>query len=553
MKKEISRRSFIKSATIASAGLMALPHLAGRAKDKKPNVIIITSDQQLKGTFAAYGSHLIKAASLKTLADDGIVFDRAYTPHPTCTPARSSILTGQYASVHGAYTIGTALPPNALKLTDILVDHGYETYGIGKMHFTPVSTEGGFESYPNIMDEDFWRNFDGPYYGFQHTQLLNRHTTERFSCREHYGLWLKENGLTENDLARYFDDQFIGRWELPRRLHPSVFVSEKTCGFIKDHVKLRKEKPFFMWVSFQDPHNPHVAPAPYDTLVDPKETKYKKYVDGELDNKPPIYRELYEKGPGRIHFNDGLGVPCAGPARPDKEDVWRRSIAIHHGMVQLMDEEIGRIIGCLKANGLYDDTIIIFTADHGDYLGSHGFIGKGFPAFEEVFNVPFILKNTKQQQGGRRSKALVSTLDIAPTILDMTGIAVPSRMQGLSQKNVLTGADAGRRKALLIENRAVERGFYQKMIVTDRHKAVYYYGQTYGELYDLSNDPDQYRNLWDNGESAALKRDILCQLYEKNVAGERKQPNTSSVPEILKWLDRQVDEESPVQKRTSFS
>lgn len=520
---------------------------------RRPNIILITSDQQRKGALGAYGNDLIQTIHLDALAADGIVFDRAYTPHPTCTPSRSSMLTGQYASSHGAYTIGTSLPSDALKVTDLLVEHGYETYAVGKMHFTPVSTEGAFESLPNIMDEVFWRQFDGPYFGFQHNQLLNRHTTESLSCREHYGIWLKEKGLTETDLGRYFNNQYIGRWELPRELHPSVFVSEKTCSFIKDHLELRSEKPFFMWVSFQDPHNPHVVPKPYDTLVDPLEVEYKKYRQGEFDDKPPIYQELYDNGSRKIHFSDGIGVPNASPAHPDKEETWRKSIAIHHGMVQLMDEEIGKVIAYLKAEDLYDNTIIIFTTDHGDYLGNHGFRGKGFPSYEEVYNIPFIVKNQNQMNQGQRSSALLGTLDISPTLLDMADIEVPSEMEGISQKALFEGTTDKIRSAFIIENRAVADGFYQKMIVSDMHKLVYYYRQTYGELYDLSNDPDQYYNLWNDRTYSELKRNMLYQLYEKIVTEDQMEGSQFAIPELLRMLDKQIDEEGPVQKRTSFS
>ncbi len=137
------------------------------------------------------------------------------------------------------------------------------------------------------------------------------------------------------------------------------------------------------------------CPAPYDTLVNPGKVEYKKYREGEFDDKPPIYQELYDVGSGKIHFSDGIGVPCASPAHPDQEEMWRKSIAIHHGMVQLMDEEIGKIIACLKAEDLYDNTIIIFTTDHGDYIGNHGFRGKGFPSYEEVYNIPFLVKNSQ--------------------------------------------------------------------------------------------------------------------------------------------------------------
>ena len=126
-------------------------------------------------------------------------------------------------------------------------------------------------------------------------------------------------------------------------------------------------------------------------------------------------------------------------------------------------------------------------------------------------------------------------------------------MDGVSQKSLILGKTDNIRSSFIIENRAVEKDFYQKMVVTDRYKAVYYYKQSYGELYDLHADPDQYNNLWDEKEFQELKRNILFQLFEKNVREEMHDSSKYSIPELLKMLDEQIDKEGPVQKRTSFS
>jgi uncharacterized sulfatase len=222
-------------------------------------------------------------------------------------------------------------------------------------------------------------------------------------------------------------------------------------------------------------------------------------------------------------------------------------------MVQLMDEEIGKVLDFLKGNDLYEKTTIIFTSDHGDYLGNHGFRGKGFPAYEEVYNVPFIFKGINNLAGGTLSDAIIGLVDIAPTILDLIGIEVPSEMDGISQKPLILDQVDKVRSSFIIENRAVEKGFYQKMIISHRYKLVYYYRQSYGELYDLSNDPDQYLNLWEDKEFKQLKRGLLLQLFEKNVKGQKSDTSKYSIPELLKMLDEQIDKEGPVQKRTSFS
>ncbi|MCP5112910.1 MAG: sulfatase-like hydrolase/transferase [bacterium] len=513
--------------------------------------MLITSDQQRKDSLGVYDPNgAAISPNLDALAADGVVFDRAYTPHATCTPARASILSGQYASRHGAYTIGTTTPEDSLKVTDLLIAAGYRTYGIGKMHFQPVSTEGKFESPPRIFDEQFWRDFDGPYYGFQWTRMLNRHTSEEYSCRMRYGVWLKDRGLTETDLEMHFNRQ-LGTWSLPRELHPSVFVADHAIEAFQNHRN--SDEPFFMWASFQDPHSPHVVPPPYDRMIEPDQIEYLGLSDGEFDNKPPIYRMLYERGGRKLPFSDRFGVPSCGPARVEQADRWRQSAAIHHGMVTLMDEEIGRMIAALKEYGLFDNTLVIFTTDHGEYLGNHGFRGKGFPAYEEVYNVPFIVKNPGQMNAGERSHALVGTLDIAPTALAAAGEPIPEGMQGVDQGEVFAGQQKAARESYQIEDRAVQTGFYQKMLVTDQHKIVVYMDEEYGELYDLGADPDQYNNLWDSQANSELKHALLEQLCRSAGGPEDDGVGGFTAGQLLARITEQMKAEEPVQPRTSYS
>jgi uncharacterized sulfatase len=542
-----TRRAFLASAA-GIALTVAAPGKQTGAR-RMPNVLLITSDQQRKDSMGVYNAGFAHTPNLDKLAADGVVFTRAYTPHPTCTPARASILTGQYASRHGAYTIGTTTPENCLKLSSLLSTAGYHTCAVGKMHFQQVSTVGRFESPPRIYDEQFWRDFDGPYYGFQWTRLLNSHTSEEQAWAMRYWTWLKDHGLREADINKYFREQ-TGRWSLPRELHQSVFIADHAIEVIRKHQT--DERPFFLWASFTDPHPPHVVPPPYDDMYDPNKVEYLGVRKSEFDNKPPVYRQLYESGVQGLPFNDDFGVPCADPARPEQEKKWRKFTAIHHGMVTLMDEEIGRILAALKDSGLYEDTLIIFTADHGDYLGNHGFFEKGFPAFEEVYNLPFVVKNPGQANAGKTSHALVGSLDIAPTVLDFAGLPIPVEIQGISQRAVFQGRATRSRESFLIENRAVQKGFYQKMLVSDRYKLVAYMGQSYGELYDMVSDPHQYQNLWDSPRHQERKQQMLAMICSAAGADTRKLAK-AGVEDLLATMAEQMRSEEPVQERTSFS
>lgn len=530
---------------------------------QRPNILLITTDQQRKDSIGVYNPKL-QTPVLDSLAEDGMVFDRAYIAHPTCTPSRATLLTGQYASTHGAYTIGTALSEDSIKLSDLLSDNGYETYFTGKPHFQQLSTEGSFECESKSTDEAFWKNFRGPYYGFQHTQIHNGHTSYPVTAGMHYRLWLKEKGLDDNDIAGYFNHSCSGSfrnhgaWNLPRELHPSVFVSEKSVNFLDQHQKNSGGKPFFLWCSFTDPHDPHVTPEPYASMYDPSEIEHRPYREGEFRDKPECYQDLYDLGHEALSFSDEFGVPSAPSGKLFGDEQYFREItAVHHGMVKLIDEEIGRIIKKLKESGEYENTLIVFTTDHGDYLGNHGFVYKGFPAFEEVYNVPYIVKSPGEKAPNHRSEALISHVDFAATALGFAEIPIPGEMEGTDQKDVILGLKQSVRSALIIENRPVEKGFYQQMLVTGTHKLVVYLDSEDGELYKLQEDPDQYCNLWNDSSCRDLKQKLCYQLMNRQgLEGDLEETGDTSglsISECLKSISNSMHAEEPVQKRTSFS
>lgn len=223
-------------------------------------------------------------------------------------------------------------------------------------------------------------------------------------------------------------------------------------------------------------------------------------------------------------------------------------------MVTLIDEEIGRIINKLNESGEYENTLIVFTSDHGDYLGNHGFLYKEFPAFEEVYNVPYIVKSSGDNSLKSRSDALISHVDFAATALGYAGIPVPTEMEGTDQKDVILGLKPSVRSALVIENRPVETGFYKWMLVTGTHKLVVYLDSENGELYNLKDDSHQYRNLWNDSEYRDLKQKLCYQLMARQRRNEDSEDTGGlSTSECLKAISNSMHAEEPVQKRTSFS
>ena len=209
----------------------------------RPNFLLITSDQHRWDALGVYRDQ-IKTPNLDCLAREGIVFDRAYTASPVCTPARVSMLTGHYPSRHGCYTIGTELPADYPTIPGLLSEQGYFTALLGKGHFSPCLAEGGLEASPRVFDEDFFSNWTGPWYGFDYVQLCIGHSNESLSAGMHYGAWLKERGI---DRHRYFGTgnyEDHGAWDLPEEAHNSKWTVDVTIDAMERAAA--GGQPFFL-------------------------------------------------------------------------------------------------------------------------------------------------------------------------------------------------------------------------------------------------------------------------------------------------------------------
>lgn len=482
--------------------------------NKKMNYLFITSDQQRWDTIHA-NNPLIKTPNIDRLCEKGISFNRGYTPNPVCTPSRISMLTGHYPSKHGCYTIGTGLPQDYPTIPNIMSENGYFTSLIGKAHFQPCLFSESFESEPNIFDREFFKEWTGPYYGFDYVKLVIGHSVEKHSAGMHYGVWLKENGI---DITKYFgNNQYtdFGTWELPQEYSGSKWTADETIGAIDK--ALEKDENFFIWSSFQDPHNPCFVPEPWASMYKEEDMPVYNYIEGEMDNKPLFYKEMVEKG----SFRDTLEIPeknwhCVRNLPFMNEAEKRRIMALYYGMVSQMDHYIGKILDYLEEKNLMDNTIIIFTSDHGDYMGNHGLWWKGLPAYEDAQRVPFVVAHPQCKTPGTKSDALQSLVDIGNTFLAVSDIELPVGLQGVNQEASWIDSNVSTRDWAMVEFRPTENQYMQKTFITNEYKLVVYHNRKYGELYNLISDPQQYNNLWDNPEY----RDIRDELMQRLISAE---------------------------------
>jgi arylsulfatase A-like enzyme len=492
---------------------------------ERPNVLLITSDQQHWSALGVLNPK-IKTPNLDRLAREGTRFDRAYCPSPVCSPSRSSIITGQYPSTHGCWTIGVKLAEDIPTVGERFQEQGYDTSLIGKAHFQPLAStpeQTSIECQPTLRDLDFWRDFSGPWYGFEHIEVARMHADEAHAG-QHYGIWMEEEGLANwrDYFQEYPPDPDAPKrehaWNLPEEYHYTTWTAERTIANVERAVA--EGKPFFSWASFHDPHPPYLVPAPWASMYDPDDMEPGTLTPGELDSMPrhfgltqeerPDYSAWHESGFGNHGFHSHL---------VDNAQL-RKDMAIYYGMVSFMDHQIGRILDALDRLGIADNTIVVFSTDHGHFLGQHGLFYKGAFHYEDLIRLPFIVRAPGKVPAGAESTALQSLVDLAPTFLDAIGAPVPGVMQGVSQWDVWQGKAESAREWAMVENRHQPTKLSLRTLVTDRYKLTVYRGSQDGELFDLLDDPQELQNRWSDPEYAGVRAALMLRFVQAEMERE---------------------------------
>ena len=516
-----------------------------------PNILLITSDQQ---SWNVIGCHdkTIKTPNLDRLVKAGISFERAYTCNPVSTPTRASIITGMYPSQHGAYALGTKLMENVPTIGDYFNEIGYETSLIGKAHFMPLAGNSKYptlEGYPILQDLEFWRKYHGPFYGFNNVDLARNHGDEGH-VGQHYAIWMMDKLKSEgrdslewrnwfvkpnasyanyndimNEVMEIYSSQNpksqYGAWNCPEEYHLNAWIADISKKRIKE--SLEKGKPFFVWSSFFDPHPPYLVPEPWNEMYNPNEMSLPFVPENDMDDMPYHYRmtQTKDKTWGEKYVEDGFPVHGFDSHLGISPEKAKKNKALYYGMVSMMDKYIGEILNYLDENGLTENTIIIFTTDHGNHIGSHGLHKKGGFAFEEDVKIPFIVSWKNHLLMNKKSDALISIVDLAPTILSLVGVKeLPLSMSGLDMSDILRGKKDSIREAVIVENHFQRTKFYQKSYITKRYKIVWYMNSDEGELFDIEKDPHEYDNLWYNPKFKDLKYNLLHKAIQADMKKE---------------------------------
>jgi arylsulfatase A-like enzyme len=447
-------------------------------------------------------------------------------------------------SLHGVRHNGISLNTQAVTFVEMLREAGYRTAHIGKSHIQnmtdnepmlqrqplkdghtpapehlaeatkPIPDEGPYDQeVSNRWEAGSNTQVELPYYGFDHVEFANAHAD--MTTGHHLRWQLERNSDVEslkgpkNALPSDYTAPQAYRTAVPEDLYSSTYIAERTEAYLEDHASNHADEPFFLFASFPDPHHPFTPPGKYWDMYDPAEMELPASFPS--DGKPvnSLARWVYEKRGPDAESRWGPAVA----AMTEKEA--REALALTYGMITMVDDKVGAIINKLEELGLSEDTVVLYTSDHGDFQAAHGLIFKGPFHIDNVVRVPFIWVDPKASEGAKSTPSLGSSLDVAQTILDRAGLEPFNGIQGNSLLSIVAGEETKTRDAVLIEEGGQRTilGFNGpvrvRTAITDRWRLTIYHNEDYAELFDLENDPDEMTNLWDDPAYLNIKMEMI--------------------------------------------
>ncbi len=492
---------------------------------RRPNIVLIMADQ-MRHDCLGVDNPAIRTPHLDRLAASGTLFSRAYPPTPVCLPCRAALLSGQYCSTNGAPHNMSRLPEDHdPSLGRLFSEAGYYTHFIGKSHLASCHDPCSPESFPHIANYDHFERWHGPWYGFQRADLAIGHSNENHARGMHYGAWLRRHGV---DLERHFgrgEYTDYGAWDLPEELQNAHWTAQMAI----EGMDRAADRPFFLFLNFQDPHNPCMVSEPWASMYDPQAIPRFGYKPGEPNcyaDKPPFYRGLIDQPGAYAARGIAPGLNGAGNVchLDWDQDRIQGNAACYYGQVSLMDQAIGTVLDALDERGLGDDTLVLFTADHGDLLGDHGMWFKSLVCYEESIRVPMIASWPGRIPAGRRCAAFQSLVDYLPSLCSCAGLPIPYQAEGVDQRAVWEGEADLARADVVVEERPEDGDWNQRILIDDGHKCVFYASHPEnGELYDMRADPDHIVNLWRDPVMQEVRNRMIARIltHEMNKAAPR--------------------------------
>jgi arylsulfatase A-like enzyme len=491
-------------------------------RGKQPNILLITSDQQ-RGDCFGFEGRRVRTPHLDQLARDGTRFAACITPNVVCQPSRASILTGLLPRTHGVCDNGIDLDPayGSRSFPEALHRAGYATGFLGKAHFATMHTfkATGTPECRYSMDR-YAADWTGPYMGFRYVELVTEGHNHWLPMKppfgQHYSRWYyadgngdERNRLYQTQLPPLSTAAQTFHSALPPAWHNSTWIGDRTIEFLRAN----RDKPFCVWASYPDPHHPFDAPDPWSRMHDPDDVELPAHRTLDYERRPWWHKAAMEGKP--IIQEDLRRIREEYSRIPQQNDrQLRELIANYYGMISLIDHNVGRTLIALQELGLADDTLVLYTTDHGDWLGDHGLVLKGPMMYEGLLRIGLLARGPGVPKGKVVADP-VSTLDVPATILDYAGVSPVADWHSRSLRGLIEREGEARDFAFHEWDLSASRcGVELKLrtVRTRTHKLTVEQSTGAGELYDLANDPDEMDNRFDDPGYAKARKALEAMI-----------------------------------------
>ncbi|MDP6468163.1 MAG: sulfatase-like hydrolase/transferase [Pirellulaceae bacterium] len=457
--------------------------------DSRPNIIFIITDQQRYDTINALGYDYMDTPNLDRLVREGVSFTDCHVTAASCAPARASLFKGYYPHTSGILKNADRWRRSWIEL---LNDSGYHCTNVGKMHSWPFETELGFDERYVVENKD--RYLEGRYYFDEWDKALASRGLVK-QQREQY-----------RKLPDYRDRLGAFEWELPEDTHPDMFVGDMALWWINSYPPT---KPLFLQIGFPGPHPPYDPVPRYAEPYLQKDLPLMEVTQEELDNQPQPLKELRQHNSEVDHDSVVLELDPSHAQR-------HRQRAYYLANVTMIDEKVGQIMEALERQGYLENAMVIFTSDHGDCLTDHGHSQK-WTMYDSITRIPLMVWSPNRFEAGRKIDALCQQMDLGPTILELAGIPIPPTLEATTMLPALEGADWNGRTFVFAEQAkdGILTGCeFMTMVRNKAWKLVHFLDEPYGQLFDLSRDPQEINNLWTDPAAESIKQELLAVLRE---------------------------------------
>ena len=472
----------------------------------KPNIVFLLNDHQAYYRHGWDTGPKVRRPQFDRLAAEGIGFHRAYTACPLCGPARRTMLTGLFPHNHGEIKNDSNHPYDRPVYLDALAAGGYRNYYYGKWH------AGAGTAMDHHCQGFNYPSYNNPYTKPEYERYLAERGLPQPQVRIEQMFWAIE-GVRRGDLyrqrARWCNEHACGILTTPKETHEAFFLANLACDKLRELAADGDGRAFSLRVDFWGPHQPYFPTREYADMYDPRAIpEYGNFRD-DLTTKPEIYR---------LETSDGLqdsGRIILPSPKPWGE--WQEVLARSYAQTTLVDDAGGLVLDTLDELGLADNTLVIWTTDHGDALACHGgHFDKASYMPEEMIRVPLAVRFPGRIPAGRQSDALVSNIDVAPTMLDAAGLAFADDVDGESLLPLCEGRGGAWRDDLMCETYGHHQDHVGRVVLTDRFKYVANRGDM-DELYDLTEDPYEMTNRIDE----AAYGEVLADMQRRLAAWQR--------------------------------